>query len=291
MNQKELSRREFAWLAGAGLLARGVAVSHPAAITAGEVVARIQKNVGIPWNPKTYRDTFKIGSPDVQVTGIVSTFMSTFDILQRSVKAGLNMIITHEPTFWSDADVVKDLGDDPLYRQKLDYALKNNLVVWRFHDHIHAMKPDGIFVGWNRALKWDKYQVGDDQHLFILPRTMSLEEVAREVKKNLQTDSMRVIGDPKLPVSKVVRGSHALAGNMSAVLEGDALLVLEAREFDSIEWMRDTVLSGQKKGMILIAHERGEQAGMDYCAQWLRTFITEVPVKFLSSNEPFWRPA
>ena len=291
MNQRELSRREFARLAGAGLLAGGVAVAHPATITAGEVVERVQKHVGIPWNPKTYRDTFKIGTPDMEVKGIVSTFMSTFDILQRSVKAGLNMIISHEPTFWSDADIVKDLGDDPLYRQKLDYALKNNLVVWRFHDHIHAMKPDGIFVGWNRALTWDQYQVGDDQHLFILPRTMSLEEVAREVKKNLQTDSMRVIGDPKLPVSKVVRGSHGLAGNMSAVLEADVLLVLEAREFDSIEWMRDTMLSGQKKGMILMAHERGEQAGMDYCAEWLRTFITEVPVKFLSSNEPFWRPA
>jgi putative NIF3 family GTP cyclohydrolase 1 type 2 len=291
MNQRELSRREFAMLAGAGVLASGVAVSRSATLTAGEVVERVQKHVGIPWNPKTYRDTFKIGSPDMPIKGIVSTFMSTFDILQRSVKAGLDMIITHEPTFWSDADVVKDLGDDPLYRQKLDFAHKHNLVVWRFHDHIHAMKPDGIFVGWNRALKWDKYQVGDDQHMFVLPRTMSLAEVAKEVQKNLQTDSMRVIGDPKLPVKKVVRGSHTLAGNMSAVLEADALIVSEAREFDSIEWMRDTVLSGQKKGIILIAHERGEQAGMDYCAEWLRTFITEVPVKFLSSNEPFWRPA
>jgi len=288
---KQLTRRDFAALAGAGLLAQNASFSRSRAITAGQVVERIQKNVGIPWNPTTYRDTFKIGTPEMEISGIVSTFMSTYDIFQRVVKAGLNMIVTHEPTFWSDRDITKDLGDDPLYREKLGYARKNKLVVWRFHDHIHAMKPDGIFVGWNRALKWDKYQVGDDQRMFIMPKTMTLEEVTREVKTNLQSDSIRVIGDPKLPVKKVVRGSHTLAGNMSAVLEADALIVSEAREFDSIEWMRDTVLSGQKKGMILIAHERGEQAGMNYCAEWLRTFITEVPITFLSSNEPFWRPA
>jgi putative NIF3 family GTP cyclohydrolase 1 type 2 len=287
---KKLTRRDFAALAGAGLLAGEVSFARRDTMTAGQVVERIQKQVGIPWNPKTYRDTFKIGTPEMEVSGIVSTFMSTYDIFQRAVKAGLNMVVTHEPTFWSDGDVTKDLGDDPLYREKLEYARKNNLVVWRFHDHIHAMKPDGIFVGWNRALKWDKYQVGNDQHLFILPKTMTLDEVAHEVKTNLQSDSIRVIGDPKLPVKKVARGAHTLAGNIAALPEADALVVSEAREFDSIEWMRDTVLSGQKKGMILIAHERGEQAGMDYCAEWLRTFISEVPVKFISSNEPFWRP-
>jgi hypothetical protein len=41
---------------------------------------------------------------------------------------------------------------------------------------------------------------------------MSLEEVAREVKRNLPTDGMRVIGDPKLPVSKVVRGVQGAIG-------------------------------------------------------------------------------
>jgi hypothetical protein len=71
----------------------------------------------------------------------------------------------------------------------------------------------------------------------------------------------------------------------------DMLLVSEAREWDSIEYVRDTILSGQKKGMVLISHEAGEEAGMDECAKWLRTFISEVPIQFIDSHDPFWRPS
>jgi hypothetical protein len=33
-----------------------------------------------------------------------------------------------------------------------------------------------------------------------------------------------------------------------------------------------------------------EQAGMKYCAEWLRGFIKEVPIEFIPAVEPFWSP-
>ena len=289
MSNQNLSRRQFALLAGTGVLARDAARAQAGKLTAGQVVERIQKQVGIPWNPKTYRDTFKIGAPDMPVTGIVSTFMSTLDIFQRAVKAGKNMIVTHEPTFWSDADIVKDLGGDPMYQHKLDYANKNKLVVWRFHDHWHARKPDGIFVGWNKALGWEKYTVGDlDKNTeWVIPPT-TLEAVAKHVASSLGSRSIRIIGDPQTKVTKVARGSHTLSGNMAVLPTCDCMLVSEAREWDSIEYVRDAILAGDKKGMILVAHEIGEEAGMDECAKWMRTFVPEVPVEFMNSHEAFW---
>ena len=53
-------------------------------MTAGEVLERIKKNLGVPWNDRTYRDTFKIGGPETEVTGIASTFMCSLDLLQRA---------------------------------------------------------------------------------------------------------------------------------------------------------------------------------------------------------------
>jgi len=44
--------------------------------TAREVVAAIQKNIGIPWSSDTV-DTFKAGNPDTPVTGIAVTMMVT----------------------------------------------------------------------------------------------------------------------------------------------------------------------------------------------------------------------
>jgi putative NIF3 family GTP cyclohydrolase 1 type 2 len=285
-----LSRRQFLTLAGTGLLAQGIAGGQSKSLTAGEVVERIKKNVGIPWDYNTYRDTFKIGGPDTPVVGIACTFMSTLDVLQRAVAAGKNMIVTHEPTFWSDADIVKDLTNDPLYKYKVDFALKNKLVVWRFHDHWHAMKPDGIYVGWNKALGWDRYLVGSGQPLYNIPQ-MTLETVARHIANSLQSNSVRVMGDPKLVVSKVGRGSHTLSGNMAVLPKVDMLLISEAREWDSIEYVRDTILSGSKKGAVIITHEAGEEAGMDHCAEWLRTFVTEVPIEFVPTHDRLWIPA
>ncbi len=52
-----------------------------------------------------------------------------------------------------------------------------------------------------------------------------------------------------------------------------------------------TVKRGEKKALIQLPHEAGEEAGMEECARWLRTSVSEVPIKFIASGDPFWIPA
>ena len=73
-------------------------------MTAREVVELIRKNQGIPWIERSTRDTFKVGNPDTTVKGIATTMITSFDMLKRANAAGLNMVITHEDTFWNDRD-------------------------------------------------------------------------------------------------------------------------------------------------------------------------------------------
>ena len=103
-----LSRRQFA-----SLMALQAAMAQNPPLTARGVVERIQAKIGVPWNPKSYRDTFKCGNPDTPVKGISSTFMATLDVIQRSHAAGLNFVITHEPTFWSDRRYHRDSNRRP----------------------------------------------------------------------------------------------------------------------------------------------------------------------------------
>jgi hypothetical protein len=65
-------------------------------MTAGDVVERIRKNVGVPWRDTTYRDTFKAGGPATPVTGIATTAFASFDVVRRAIAQGLNMIVPHE---------------------------------------------------------------------------------------------------------------------------------------------------------------------------------------------------
>jgi putative NIF3 family GTP cyclohydrolase 1 type 2 len=258
-------------------------------VTAGEVIARIKNQVGVPWREQTV-DTIKGGSSDTVVTGIATTFLATLDVLQKSVAAGRNLVITHEPTFWNNLDKSEGLTEDPLYRHKQNFIRDNALVVWRFHDHWHARRPDGISEGFYAELGWNQYQFDESHGVFELPQAITLDAFAKDIKSRLKSDNIRVVGPPRLPVKTVCRGSNKLPGSVAHLSIADAFVIMEAdRENDLVEWCRDTMLSGQKKGFVFISHNRGEESGMDNCAKWLRTFVPEVPVEFIPSGDPFWR--
>jgi putative NIF3 family GTP cyclohydrolase 1 type 2 len=282
-----LSRRQFTLTVAAGLAMGSRAGAQRGKLSAGEVVERIKRNLGIPWNDSTYRDTFKIGAPESLVTGIATSFGGNLRVLQIAQKASLNMVIVHEPTFYSDADRLDLVKDDPLYKLKLEWANRNNVVVWRIHDHWHAHKPDGISTGCNHGMGWEQYQIDGSLRDFKIPET-TLGDLAKFVARKLETRSVRVIGDPSLTVSYVSRGGHNLAQNMEALKKADCILVSETREYDSFEYARDTVLSGARKGAIFISHASGEDLGMEEFARWLKTFVSEVPVRFVPTTDEFW---
>jgi len=68
----------------------------------------------------------------------------------------------------------------------------------------------------------------------------------------------------------------------------DALVVGECQDWDLIAYTQDLVASGRKKGLIVLGHILSEQWGMEYAVLWLKTFVPEVPVKFLRLAEPYW---
>src|SRR5262245_52486484 len=122
--------------------------AEPAVLTARQVIERIQQHVGVPWREETV-DTFKAGDPATAVSGIAVTMMATQDVLERAAAAGANLVITHEPTFYGHFDKPGDLeqAGDKVLAAKRAFIDAHHLVVWRFHAHWHARRPDGILAG------------------------------------------------------------------------------------------------------------------------------------------------
>ncbi len=259
--------------------------------TARNLVAEIQKQVGVEWQKDTV-DTFKAGNPDTPVTGVAVTMMATMDVLQRASAKGLNFIITHEPTFYAHLDTPEGIPvSDPVWAEKRAFIEKHGLVVWRFHDHWHLRSPDGIEAGMVEALGWKKFQNPDNQYRFVLPET-TLAELARQVAKNLDSSVVRVVGDRDMKVSKV-GFSPGAAGSKAEInaLEKDdvqVLLVGETREWETVEYAADAVSEGRKKALIVIGHIPSEQPGMEECTRWLKEFVKNVPVEFVPAKQPFW---
>src|SRR5260370_27956699 len=105
---------------------------------------------------------------------------------------------------------------------------------------------------------------------------------------------MRVVGDPAMRVGRVAAswGNVSLNPGIPLLSQSgvDVLVLGETHEWELVEYAQDMLTSGKKKALIILGHVVSEQAGMKYCAAWLRTFITEVPVEFMAAREPYLRP-
>ena len=260
-------------------------------ITARELVAEIQQQVGVEWQKDTV-DTFKAGNPDTPVTGVAVTMMATMDVLERASAKGLNFVITHEPTFYAHLDTPEGVPEsDPVWTEKRAFIEKHGMVVWRFHDHWHMRRPDGIEAGNVHALGWEKFQRPDNQYLFVIPE-ITLKQLAKEVSAKLGSSVLRVVGDPEMKLSKV-GFSPGAAGSEREIraLEQDdvqVLMVGETREWETVEYAADAASQHRRKALIVIGHIPSEQPGMEECARWLEGFVKTVPIEFVPAKQPFW---
>ena len=255
--------------------------------TAREIVERIRGRLadqGVAWRAETV-DTFKAGNPDTPVRGVATTGMATLGVLRRAAAAGRNFVITHEPTFYNHLDETASLADDPVYAAKQQFVAEHGLVVWRFHDHAHALRPDPLLVGSARALGLTPYASPTDPHLFVVPPT-TLGALAGDFARRLGGRAIRVVGDPAMRVTRI-----GLGLGWSAPLLGPDLDVSIGGEQPegggNAEYALDAAAVGRPKGFVVLGHLLSEDHGMREVAEWLRAFVTEVPVDFVPAGEPF----
>jgi putative NIF3 family GTP cyclohydrolase 1 type 2 len=284
-----LTRREFIAVPAMAAGAAVAGLAQTGQLTAGQVVDRIKQNLGVPWREGP-TDTFKVGDAGSPVTGIATTVMSTFDVVKRAVAAGKNMVITHEPTFWVGNDDVRSVTTDVVYQQKLQFMRDNRVVVWRFHDNLHARQPDMSSVGLAQAIGWEGYLSKNEPRVYVLP-PVRLRDLAREIERRLRLPAIRVVGDPESVVSRAALMQGTPPFHAATVLPTvDVIVAGEQREWEGVEYAFDANTAGQRKGLILIGHWVSEDEGMRLCADWLKSFVTEVPVEWTPAGDPFWRP-
>ena len=274
----------FASLLSIALSAVGQS-EYPTAIA---VIDLIIKKTEAPTIQNTV-DLIKEGDPDTPVTGIITTMFATMDVLKEAVAKKCNLIIAHEPLYYNHLDTKEQFVNDPVFLEKQQFIIDNKLMIWRFHDYIHRMNPDGIGMGMIAKLGWRNYQVDGLLNRFIMPET-NLENLLRELKLKFPAHAFHVVGKPSMTVSKVAfaAGSSGSARHISALNEADVVIIGESSQWETYEYARDAVQQGRNKAVIFIGHTNSEEAGMEYCATWLKSFINDLPIYFVSSGSSFW---
>lgn len=262
------------------------AVCNISAITAQEVIDRIIKNVaGKPFANTV--DVFKEGDPDTRVTGIAVCMFATMDVLRDAIKNNCNLIIVHEPLYYNHLDGISQFKDDAVVNDKRRFIRDNKLVIWRFHDYAHSIKPDGFLAGLAGKLEWKSYATDGVYDQYKLPET-TLSEIIRHLKDKFPGTTLNVVGNPKAKISNVCfsPGAPGSMHHINCFNNKNADLVIggEVSQWETYEYVRDAVAQGKNKAIIFLGHIPSENVGMEYCGNWLKTIITEVPVKFIESG-------
>lgn len=256
------------------------------AITARQLTDRIIKNiVGSPFD-KTV-DVFKEGNPDDEVTGVVVCMFATMDILKEAVKSKSNFVIVHEPLYYNHTDETSQFKDDQVVNDKRKFIRENHLIIWRFHDYAHSIKPDGFLVGMAEKLGWKDYATSKNYDQFKIPET-KLEIVITDLKSRFPGITLNVVGNPQTKISRVCfsPGAPGSMHHINCFTKHNADLVIggEVQQWETYEYVRDAAAQGKNKAIIFLGHITSENIGMEYTSLWLKKYITEIPVKFLDSG-------
>ena len=67
----------------------------------------------------------------------------------------------------------------------------------------------------------------------------------------------------------------------------EVLIAGEAPEWETYLYANDAISQGKNKGVIFLGHIKSEEAGMEYCAEWLKGFVKGIPIHFIENKANF----
>lgn len=231
------------------------------------------------------------GDENKEVHKIGTCFKLTARVIDDAAKQGIDMIITHEPTF-SQGDVREDaVGIDLKKWELLD---NSGLVVYRFHDHAHNTEPDYIHAGFIRALGLDIKRKYERESLGIcryeLDGSMTVRALARLIEEKMGAEFVRVVGELDIPVNTLCLGLGSVGFKQINYLIDpgcDLFVTGEVGEVKVCEYVRDACFFGEKKAVILFGHYSAEYEGMRLLAEELNEKL--LPTEYFDSGEVYTR--
>jgi len=232
-------------------------------------------------------DTLKAGSPDTKVNGIVTTMFATIAVIREAIDLDANFIIAHEPTFYNHTDDSSWLQNDEVYQYKVALLKQHDIAIWRNHDYIHHLIPDGVTTGVLAKLDWQKYADAKIPNSITLPTT-TLRGLIMHAKSKLNIEKVRYIGDPLQKITKVLLMPGAAGGqrHIEAIetYKPDVLVVGEIQEWETAEYVRDALAKGDNLSLVTLGHIASEEPGSEFMINWLKEKVPTIRATHVPSG-------
>ena len=212
-------------------------------------------------------DGYKFGDPNAECNGIATALVPTVDVIRRTGELGCNLLVVHEPIFYSTEDYPdwRAGGKNSVYEEKKALLDKYGITVWRDHDHMHAHNPDSIFTGVIKYLGWENYYIPSEKSSIKVPLGYLFELPETTVK------------EPREYGTDLI---NALEQGLDAIIPGEVI------EWTVLSYVRDALALGRKKAVFNIGHFNMEELGMRYAQDWIGDLVDhKVPVHYLPTKD------
>jgi len=252
--------------------------SSPVDNAAGISAADLQKFLvsQVQLKPRTV-DRFIIGNPETVIRKIGTCWMSDWQTCRKAVESGVNVLITHEPTFYTHWDLDEKSGDyfaSPEYTRQLyldqvekkkRWINENGLVIIRNHDTMDALKENGIPFALGKFLGFSNSDIVASRTYYNVYKVngQKASDFARKVAGKLSEigqPGVAFYGDPDRLIASVGVGTGCICDPMEfADLQPDLFISID----DVVRtWTQTAYASDTGQPLIVINHGTSEEMGM-----------------------------
>lgn len=268
----------------------------------------MRAQVGATWMGGT-SESFQSGDGNAVVTGIATVWTPAVEVLKKAAAAHHNFILAMEPPYWQERGTVKTeavMGRTPekVIDDSPDYAFKKKLIddlgvtIWRFNENYRALPANPRLNGLAQTLGYKPHEdaaatkklVDIGAGVYELPET-SLVDLAKNVRGRANAKALRVLGDPTASIRRVALLPGYMTDQdvmaMIASHDIDAVVCGESCEWEGFVYCEDWITAGWGKGLVMMGRAASEDPGQLALAEWIKGFVTEVPVTGYAVGEPF----
>ena len=235
-------------------------------------------------------DRIIIGDPEIEVRSIGTAWLPDWDTCRRAVRDGVNLLVVHEPTFYTHWDLDEKSGDfyaaQPAGKEaylraieaKKKWILENNLVIIRCHDVLDKVDGFGIPHALGEFLGFRKTDILRSRPYYNVYHTepKAAWEVARAIAGRLaefRQPGVAFYGDKDRLVDSVGIGTGCFSDPIEFMDLAPGLFVA----IDDVvrTWTQTVYAKDTGHPLVVINHGTSEEAGMRRLAEHLRKVYQE----------------
>ncbi len=287
---EKMKRRDFIKYSGAITLGASLPESrlqrqdkNTTPVTAQDIQTHLRSLNGGWVDVDNTVDTFKAGDPKTVVKGIAVAWMGYTQVLKQVLDAGMNMFITHEPTYYEHRDKDPAMFEINGVAAKKRFIDASGLVLLRCHDLWDRYPGIGITDAWAQFLGFSGPVGGEDYIRAFDVSGRTAGDVARQIAKKvapLGQEAVEFIGQETQEVKRIAVGCGAATPYFRYLKELKADLAV-CSDDGFTYWREGALAIDLGLPVIVVNHAVSEEYGMKLLADHLAQRFPQVPVKHI----------